>query len=64
MKKFLYAGFGMVLAAIVFISYSLVHPEASWPIRTGITNMIYLLYIIIMVMMFIAAFIKRKKQIK
>ncbi len=48
-------GLVMLVVAIVFILYALTHPEASFPWSNTITYKIYGIYVLIMVLLFIAS---------
>lgn len=44
-KKYLFIGLGMLFIAIVFIKYSLGHPEASFPLPLEFTYLIYIVHL-------------------
>ena len=44
----------MLIAAIAFFIYAITHPTASFPWSNTITYFIYAVYILIMVLLFIA----------
>jgi len=48
----------MLIAAILFISYALTHPTASFSLPIGLTYAIYLIYLIVMCGFFIVSFQK------
>ncbi len=50
----------MLVIGIIFFIVSLNNPQSSWPWDNTITYSIYAAYLIIMVMLFIAAFRKKK----
>lgn len=61
MKKiFLGIGLVMLLVAVIFVLYCLNHPTFSWTFDLSIVYTMYISYLIIMVLMFILSFIKRK----
>lgn len=49
----------MLVIAVGFVGYALSHPEASFPWSNVITLGIYIVYLIAMIIMFVAPF---KKQ--
>lgn len=59
-KKYLIIGLGMVLIAIVFIGYTLGHPEESFPWPIEITYIIYMTYLGLIIY-FITKGLKRNK---
>ena len=46
----------MIIAAIGFVCYALGHPEGSWPWPNWITNILYIIYMLFMLLFFIAPF--------
>lgn len=53
-------GVVMLLIAIAFLCFAFIHPEMSFPWSNIITYLLYGVYLIVMVVMFIAPFGKRK----
>ncbi len=51
--------FAMFFAAVLFLFFTLSHPEASFPWSNTITWLIYFVYFILMVLFFIAPFRKK-----
>ncbi len=50
----------MLFVAIIFFVYAINHPEASFPWSNTITYFIYAVYILIMMLLFVAPFRKTK----
>ena len=50
----------MLIVAAVFFVYAINHPTASFPWSNTVTYSIYSIYVLIMAVMFIAPFKKRK----
>lgn len=50
----------MLIAAIAFFAFAIAHPTASFPWSNTITYFIYAVYIIIMVLLFVAPYKKEK----
>lgn len=50
----------MLLVAIAFLSYAFNHPEGSWPWSNTVSFTIYAVYLIAMVILFIAPFKKKR----
>ena len=48
----------MLLGAIVFLGYALNHPEKSFPWSNTITFTLYAIYIVVMIILYIAPFKK------
>ena len=48
----------MLIVAVCFIAYALMHPEASFPFSNTITYLIYIVYVVIMIIFFAAPFKK------
>lgn len=46
-KKYLFIGLGMLLIAILFVSYALGHPDAFFPWPLEFTYLFYVAYLII-----------------
>ena len=61
-KFFLLTGVGMLIAAILFVCYAFNHPEASFPWDLNITFMIYIAYVVVLALMFLFAFLFRRKK--
>ncbi|MDE7244931.1 MAG: hypothetical protein K2O18_13295 [Oscillospiraceae bacterium] len=53
----------MLLVAVGFICYAFQHPEGAWPWSNTITFALYRMYIIVMILLFIAPF-KNKKPLR
>lgn len=49
----------MLVIAVAFVVYALGHPEASFPLSNVITLGIYIVYLVAMIVLFIAPFKKR-----
>lgn len=49
----------MLVIAVVFVGYGFSHPEASFPWSNMITLGIYIVYLIAMIVLFVAPFKKR-----
>ncbi len=49
----------MLLIGIFFILFAFSHPEMSWPWSNTISYTLYLIYLIVMVVFFIAPFKKK-----
>lgn len=58
-KIFLIIGLVMAIAAIVFLIYTLNHPEGSFSLPNIVIYIIYGIYLIVMIIMFILYFVKR-----
>lgn len=50
----------MLIAAIAFFVFAITHPTASFPWNNTITYFIYAVYILIMVLLFVAPYKKGK----
>ncbi len=50
----------MLISAIVFFVFAITHPTASFPWSNTITYFIYAVYILIMVVLFVAPYRKGK----
>ena len=50
----------MLILAIAFIAYALNHPEAGFPWNNAITYVLYIVYLAVMIVLFIAPFRKNK----
>jgi ABC-type transport system involved in cytochrome c biogenesis permease subunit len=48
----------MLILAIIFFLYALSHPESSFPWSNTLTFILYTIYIVIMIILFIAPFKK------
>lgn len=53
-------GFIMLIVAVVFMFFAMRHPEMSFPWNNTITYSLYIVYLVVMIIMFIAPF-KRNK---
>ena len=49
----------MLLAGIVFVLFALHHPQLSWPWGNTVSYFLYLVYLIAMVVLFIAPYGKK-----
>ena len=49
----------MMLVAVVFIVFALGHPEMSFPWSNTITYILYIVYLVAMVIFFVAPFKKK-----
>lgn len=54
----------MCVISVVFFLYALNHPQAGFPWHNSITYAIYTIYLLIMILLFIAPFGKKKKTIE
>lgn len=50
----------MLIAAIIFFIFAITHPTASFPWSNTITYLIYAIYILIMVLLFVAPYKNEK----
>lgn len=50
----------MLVAAIAFFAFAITHPTASFPWSNTITYFVYAIYILIMVVLFVAPYRKGK----
>ena len=50
----------MLILAIAFVVYALNHPEAGFPWNNSITYALYIAYLAVMIVLFIAPFRKNK----
>ncbi len=49
----------MLVISVCFVWYALNHPEASFPWSNVITDAMFIIYLVVMIIMFIAPFKKR-----
>lgn len=53
-------GFILLIVAIGFVAFALLHPEMSFPWSNTVTYILYAVYLIAVVIMLVAPFKKRK----
>lgn len=58
-RFFAVTGVFLALFAVGFAVYALGHPERSWPAPLGVVYTIYICYVIVTVLCFVPAFLRR-----
>lgn len=65
MKKIFFSiGFVMLISAIMFIIFACNHPEGFFRMSIRNTSILYIFYLIIMIIMFLLAFVSKSKHNK
>lgn len=59
-SAFLLAGIALTAAAIIFVWYALWHPETSIPLSLSVICALYLIYLAITILCFVAAIVVKK----
>ncbi len=62
MRKTRITGIIMLIAAAAFVAYALRHPEGNFPWSGNVTRTIYAVYVIVMILLIVSPFGKKKKD--
>ena len=60
MKKSRIFGIAMLIIAVLFTAYALLHPEGSFPLNNSKTYVLYVLYLAVTVLLLISPFKKKE----
>lgn len=55
-------GLVMLMVAVVFIVFAMGHPEMSFPWSNAVTYALYIVYLVAMVIFFVAPFKKKQRS--